>query len=491
MSSMLASTSSISATLARALLVAAVGISAACGNDSGALPDGRGLPDSSTQTVIDAATQNHIDAAMQTHDDASTQIDANTRTRPDAFSEPHVDASTQAHPDAATQTPPDAATQAHPDAATQAQPDANSGGGNIDASSQQGDAPQANGPAAVLTKTIAEPASTNCPFTGQALHAGLDSNFDGILEDNEILTTSYACNAEADQAIFSGDFTVSDANSAAQLNGYSEIQGSLIVSDSGADSLTLATLVIVDGDVIIDNSAIQQFSAPLLSSIAGQLHVKNDGALASLALPQLVSTGDQVDIEEDSSLTSFDLSSLTTVGGNVVLSADPSLTTIALPKLTSTGAQSSFTPEFDIERDDVLTAIDVSQLANEAGNLYISNNASLPSLSLPALTSIGGVVDLENDTIATSISIAGPFLVTVQGNFFISNQPALTTLSLPSVQQVNGTVELDGDAALASIDFANLQTIGNSFYVGSSFNAPSFDQPAVALQRRYGSRNLG
>jgi DNA-binding beta-propeller fold protein YncE len=49
------------------------------------------------------------------------------------------------------------------------------------------------GPAALI-RTAAEPAGANCPYGGTAIQAGTDENGDGTLDDAEVDSTAYVCN---------------------------------------------------------------------------------------------------------------------------------------------------------------------------------------------------------------------------------------------------------------------------------------------------------
>ncbi len=50
-----------------------------------------------------------------------------------------------------------------------------------------------------LVSTQAEPAGDNCPFGGVAIHTGADVNGNGVLDATEVKSTSYVCNGESGQ----------------------------------------------------------------------------------------------------------------------------------------------------------------------------------------------------------------------------------------------------------------------------------------------------
>ncbi|ALI98347.1 DUF7151 family protein [Rufibacter tibetensis] len=47
-----------------------------------------------------------------------------------------------------------------------------------------------------LNKVIAEPVGANCSTGGSKIVTGLDSNYNGILDENEVTSTNYYCNAD-------------------------------------------------------------------------------------------------------------------------------------------------------------------------------------------------------------------------------------------------------------------------------------------------------
>src|SRR5688572_22905045 len=62
------------------------------------------------------------------------------------------------------------------------------GGGSGD----DADAGAAGG--ATVAKTLAEDSGTNCPNGGSRIDTGIDLDADGVLDDDEVTKTHYACN---------------------------------------------------------------------------------------------------------------------------------------------------------------------------------------------------------------------------------------------------------------------------------------------------------
>jgi hypothetical protein len=86
---------------------------------------------------------------------------------------------------------------------------------------QDGDdgAPGSNGLTALVTQTP-EPAGEHCAAGGTRIDAGVDTDSDGVLDDDEITSTSYVCNAEgsAPPAVASFDDEVCDPTAIPNVN---------------------------------------------------------------------------------------------------------------------------------------------------------------------------------------------------------------------------------------------------------------------------------
>ncbi len=66
-----------------------------------------------------------------------------------------------------------------------------------------------------LIRTSNEPAGTNCQFGGLRIDSGLDSNADGILVDNEVSSTEYVCNTQGSTGLNS---LIRTSNESAGIN---------------------------------------------------------------------------------------------------------------------------------------------------------------------------------------------------------------------------------------------------------------------------------
>ena len=186
----------------------------------------------------------------------------------------------------------------------------------------------------------------NCAAGGQMVETGLDSNGNGILEDNEVSDTSYICRQEK---VWDGDYEITDVMSGILIMGYTGITGNLVVNVTNPENLNFLNW---------------------LTSVGGNLEIQNNGSLANLN----------------------GLNALTTVGGDLSIGNNT-----ALRNLNGLNTLSSVGGLFAIYRNDILTNFDgLSALtsvgsSNPYGGLSIYENAELADMTgLNALTTVNG-----------------------------------------------------------------------------------------------------
>jgi hypothetical protein len=137
------------------------------------------------------------------------------------------------------------------------------------------------------------------------------------------------------------------------------------------------------------------------------------------------------------------------ITGNLSLSEQSTLTSCSLPALTVVGGDLRvFSP--------ALTSFSLPALTS-VGGLHVVSTA-LPSFSLRALTSIGGTLSLSDNSALTSISL--PELTIVGGDCRIMNNTVLSSFSLPKLTAVGGELYIDNNDILTSFSFAVLTSVG-------------------------------
>lgn len=176
--------------------------------------------------------------------------------------------------------------------------------------------------------------------------------------------------------------------------------------DISDTELTVSKLPAIIGDLTSDFSGVTVLSFPDLVEVVGKftpglLH------LVTLNLPALVTVvGHFIPVDASPSLISIDLSSLVTVGGDLKFNSMPNLTSVDLSSLVSVGTLARDGADhggtFSASGGTGLTSIDLSSLSI-VQNHFDPQLASLTSLALPAITSIGGDFDIYSEEI-TSIT---------------------------------------------------------------------------------------
>ena len=182
-----------------------------------------------------------------------------------------------------------------------------------------------------------------------------------------------------------------------------------------------------------------------ITAITGTLTVNAPG-LAVVDLPNLRSIGGSLGVFDQSALTTLKLSSLREVPGGTSIWNNDALTTLRLESLTTVGGA------MNIYSNDALTNLaGLSGLTTVTGPVTISYNTALTSLAgLTGLTTVGGL-GIVNNPALTSLTGLGN-LTTIGTNLSIGYNGMLTTLGLTSLTKVTTTFEITSNVALAGGD---------------------------------------
>jgi hypothetical protein len=178
--------------------------------------------------------------------------------------------------------------------------------------------------------------------------------------------------------VWQGDYYIADSTDVQMLNGYTEITGTLNISNSNLKRLE---------------------GLETLTSVGGGLNIYYNRALTSL-------TG---------------LNNLTLVGGDLYIDQNTALTNLTgLENLISVGGN------LDIIYNTTLKSLSGFENLTSVGGLIISENAALKSLSgLENLASVGGDLSIWNNNALISLGMTD--LQRVDGDFKITSNPLLCT----------------------------------------------------------------
>jgi cysteine-rich repeat protein len=231
------------------------------------------------------------------------------------------------------------------------------------------------------------------------------------------------------------------------------IAGDLIIRGE-VTSVTLRTLEVVTGRILVERSTAQEVSVPALAA-AGAVDVIDNPALASFDAPALATVDQNVTFTGNDALASLDVSGLTDVNGDFVFTDNDALTSLTLPP-------ANFGGDLIIGDNEALQAIALVGGGTVGGDLTLSGNTALATVSLD-LTSVGGDLELSQNPALTAIEL--PLLSSVGGDLLITGNDALVALNLSGLVDVGGDLLLGDNDLLTSVELPLLDEIGGSFIV--------------------------
>jgi len=250
-----------------------------------------------------------------------------------------------------------------------------------------------------------------------------------------------------------------DADFDALPSGCWDLYGSLTLQGSSITSLDkLGTLVGVN-NLFVTNTELTTLDSkePLL--VYGSVSITGNDKLTdldNLEVEHADDLGVQVVVEDNLALTNIDgLSSLTRIEGDLTISGNPKLTTVSLRQLTGVDGTTK------IADNAGLTSVDLGKLST-VHRVEVTNNAALTTFAGFAATSIVGDVIVRSNTSLTTLGTMGS-LGQIQGNLTIDNNRALTSLGLftTSMQYLTGQLSITNNSSLADLgQLSHLSGIG-------------------------------
>lgn len=196
-------------------------------------------------------------------------------------------------------------------------------------------------------------------------------------------------------------------------------------------------------DLEIDGTGLTALDVTTTLSVAGDLSITNNTALADLG--KLVPRGQisSLVVEYDDALANLGgLSQVTAITGNTSIDNDRALTDIDLSAATSLGGLA-------IDDDMALTKIELPA-ATSAGSIAIANNPALTSLgSMSALTAVHGSLLIGNNAALPGLGALGTTLGTIEQNVLILGNANLAELGqLAHAGGIGGSIEIANNSHL-------------------------------------------
>jgi hypothetical protein len=349
------------------------------------------------------------------------------------------------------------------------------------------DAPDPATPDTELTSTEVEPSGAQCAAGGVAVHTGLDQNQNGILDREEIESTTYACSHVTlvrENAIGSGPLCPGGGvlvHSGHDVNN----NGSLEDTEIEATSAVCQSDEIYRGDLRTSDFA-SHMSRERLSRVrvvTGNVVIDNNAPLTSLEM-----VGGSVELRTDSLI---ELPTLDRIVGNligpppVLINSQPASRGVQLraPKLATIGGDASLTSWTDagIFSAPSLTAVDgqfilggkittleLDSLSRVGGTLQF--DVQVPALSLPVLAQVGGRVRVSGwftELDMKALQTAGAFELIYS---------SITSLRLPLLK--SASTILIRRSPMTSVEMPRVAGV-TAMWIDGLPNLTTFDLPLV------------
>lgn len=292
---------------------------------------------------------------------------------------------------------------------------------------------------AVLTAIDSNVSAADCPYGGNRVRAGLDTNGNNALDDGEVTSTSFACNPRSIDVVRFGTLTLTSAEDVAGLDGIEVVTGSLTVAVKGA--VALPTLTIVGEVLRVDVGTVE-------------------GVDNALTMPALTQAGSV--LFNSGTLVAPELSAVVNTLGYSEFSQVPT-TRVVLPSLRSVNQLYFIGQNFGGPAGfGVIETLELPALTR-VGQLFITQQQQLTSIALPAITQIDNLSITANAQLAT---LSLPELrvitqgLTVQSNPLLSTCVAYRTVAqtVPSNRQYS--IVISGNATDSACSTNTAETCG-------------------------------
>ncbi|MBS2021347.1 MAG: hypothetical protein JST92_02985, partial [Deltaproteobacteria bacterium] len=271
-----------------------------------------------------------------------------------------------------------------------------------------------------LVRVSTELPGLHCPFGGEKVDLGVDTNGDGVLQTSEVTQTLYSCLVDAAQlGVHIGDVTLDSQSDVALLENARLQLGKIHVTKSFTGALELDRMVAVTGAIdVASGSGLASISMPLVTSLL-DLDVNSTG-LVALSLPKL-DTISRLNIPNGNGLSLIDLSSLTKVASEFTLVTHghthlrmPVLHDAGVMALEGEGLEELAAPalvavdHFHIFQTS-LTALSLPRLET-AQDVLVQQNALITDVALPALHDVTEMLAAYDNPLLSDCGMSAAWL---------------------------------------------------------------------------------
>lgn len=238
----------------------------------------------------------------------------------------------------------------------------------------------------------------------------------------------------------------------------------------------LSALETCDGHFIVKTSSgngyLTTFSLPELRQVRGNMQIEKYTKIETLLLPKLAKVDGGLALTSLGAVSELSLPELIECGSSLTTSNLDKATRISLPKLKSVSALSLSGSTSNSSTEE----IELPQLENVNNDLIIKMAAmSIETLSLPALKSVGGKLDIEYLKALTSLEI--PLLSSIGTSVYLYYLNLLPSLDVSKIENLP-SLQILGCGQLATVK-ASAELNNVNFNAASQTDAfiPTFTVP--------------
>jgi hypothetical protein len=297
-----------------------------------------------------------------------------------------------------------------------------------------------------LVATRPEPAGATCRFGGTAILVGLDLDADGVLDPDEVTSTSFVCDGTlADPDVLHANVVIANDLDIALLAGVREIDGSLDLETAGS-GLTAIALPDLEHVGFLVAFHIQPSSTLAFPRLVTAARLVVAGSVTALELPMLQTVDADLSLVGPVSPLELRFPELRSAG--IVTIESGQTVAIAAPKLERTSTLELFAPELTSLDLRALTAVDRVRLSAGPG-LALANVQLPPVTTLPNGFTLSGV----------PWDSPGPFATLQSTSFLEVSVEPMTVLAFPNLATVTG-LEI-ASPTLQQLQLPALTMIGN------------------------------
>jgi hypothetical protein len=225
------------------------------------------------------------------------------------------------------------------------------------------------------------------------------------------------------------------------------LRGNLTVAKTGLVSLSLPSLTDLEGSITVTgNEGLQALVLDSLERATGDVRIERNASLTNIDLSSLEVVGQGLKLDGNAGLAQLDVDELRSVHGDLEVRAS-SLPAVTLPSLTTIGGSFLL-----VGPDSQLATVETPNLANIGRDLIVFGSDKLLALRLPALAEVGGRIEIRGHAALTEIAL--PALRHISGDASLMTQ------------QVGKGLWIDSSASGLRLDFSGVRSIDGGLTLG-------------------------